>query len=108
MRQSQTRPDARHGTEELRAARDDQRRLFLAVFVFSALVNLLMLTGPLYMLQIYDRVLGSQSQETLVALTVLIVLLFAIMGVLDHVRGRVTARIGARFLDRLDRRVFSA
>jgi len=108
MRPPQTRPETRHGPEELRAARSEQRSLFLAVFVFSALVNLLMLTGPLYMLQIYDRVLGSQSHETLVALTILIVLLFAIMGVLDHVRGRVTSRIGARFLDRLDRRVHSA
>lgn len=98
----------RHGPDELRAVRAEQRSLFLAVFVFSALVNLLMLTGPLYMLQIYDRVLGSQSQETLVAMTVLMVMLFAMMGILDHVRSRITARIGARFVGKLDLRVFSA
>lgn len=98
----------RHGPDELRAVRAEQRSLFLAVFVFSALVNLLMLTGPLYMLQIYDRVLGSQSQETLVAMTVLMVMLFAMMGILDHVRSRITGRIGARFVGKLDLRVFSA
>ncbi|MDR5653038.1 type I secretion system permease/ATPase [Ruixingdingia sedimenti] len=96
------------GLAELRAARGENRRLFLAVFLFSALVNLLMLTGPLYMLQIYDRVLGSQSEETLVAISILVTALFLAMGILDHARSRITARIGARFQDRLDRRVFSA
>ena len=54
-----------------------------------------MLTGPLYMLQVYDRVLPSRSEETLLALTLLIAALFAFMGVLDYVRSRVAARIGA-------------
>jgi ATP-binding cassette subfamily C protein len=67
-----------------------------------------MLTGPLYMLQIYDRVLTSRSQETLVALTLLMTFLFLVMGVLDYVRGRVLAIAGAQFQDRLDRRVFEA
>jgi ATP-binding cassette subfamily C protein len=96
------------GRAELREARAENRRLFVAVMVFSALVNLLMLTGPIYMLQIYDRVLGSQSVETLVALSVIVVFLFLVMGMLDHARSRITARIGARFQERLDRRVFSA
>jgi len=100
--------ETRFGPSELRSARSEQRSLFFMVLIFSSLVNLLMLTGPLYMLQIYDRVLGSQSQETLVTLTVLIVLLFLLMGILDHARARVAARAGARFLDRLDKRVFSA
>lgn len=96
------------GASELRAARNEHRTLFWSVFVFSALVNILMLTGPIYMLQLYDRVLGSQSEPTLIALTALITFLFLAMGVLDHVRARIAARIGARFMDRLDRRVFSA
>jgi len=69
--------------------------LFWAVGIFSTVVNLLMLTSSLYMLQIYDRVIPSRSVETLIALTVLVASLFAIMGVLDYVRGRVAARIGA-------------
>jgi ATP-binding cassette, subfamily C, bacterial len=60
------------------------------------------------MLQVYDRVLGSGSEATLVALSVLVVFLFLMMGILDHVRGRIMARIGAKFQDRLDRRVFQA
>lgn len=101
-------PDTLRGRVELSEARRDNRRLFWAIFLFSALVNILMLTGPLYMLQIYDRVLGSQSEPTLVAITGLMLFLFAAMGVLDHARSRIAARIGARFMERLDRRVFSA
>ncbi|MEM1265208.1 MAG: type I secretion system permease/ATPase [Pseudomonadota bacterium] len=63
---------------------------------FSVLTNLLMLTGPLFMLQVYDRVLGSRSEETLVALTALVAALYFAYGILDYVRGRVVARIGAR------------
>lgn len=96
------------GEKELRAARADQNGLFLAAGFFSVLVNLLMLTGPLYMLQVYDRVLGSRSEATLIALSVLVTFLFIVMGILEYVRGRVLARIGARIQERLDRRVFSA
>jgi ATP-binding cassette subfamily C protein len=102
------RSDLARGLAELRAARRESMGPFLAVFLFSILVNALMLTGPLYMLQVYDRVLGSGSEATLVALSVLVVFLFLMMGILDHVRGRITARIGARFQDRLDLRVFEA
>ena len=96
------------GYAELRAARANHRSLFWAVGLFSVLVNLLMLTGPLYMLQVYDRVLGSRSEATLVALSVLVTFLFLAMGVLEHARARVMARIGAAIQDKLDRRVFAA
>ncbi|TDT73764.1 ATP-binding cassette subfamily C protein [Litoreibacter halocynthiae] len=96
------------GRAELTAARRESRPLFVAAFIFSIFVNLLMLTGPLYMLQVYDRVLGSRSEETLVALSILVVFLYAMMGILDYARGRILSRIGARFQDKLDRRVFSA
>jgi ATP-binding cassette, subfamily C, bacterial len=69
---------------------------------------MLMLTGPLYMLQVYDRVLGSRSEATLVALSILVIFLFLAMGLLDHARSRLLARIGARLQARLDRRVFEA
>ena len=82
--------------------------LFWSIGIFSTVVNLLMLTAPLYMLQIYDRVIPSRSEETLLGLTVLVTLLYLIMGMLDYVRGRVAARIGATVQDRLDARVFSA
>lgn len=67
-----------------------------------------MLTGPLYMLQVYDRVLGSGSEATLVALSLLVMGLFLAMGILEYARGKVMAIVGARFQERLDRRVFTA
>ena len=96
------------GREELSAARAEGRGLLAAVALFSVFVNLLMLTGPLFMLQVYDRVLGSRSEETLVALFVLVVFLFLMMGLLDLARGRVMARLAAGFQTRLDRRVFTS
>ncbi len=100
--------DRSRGLAELRAARNAARGLFAAVGIFSVFVNLLMLTGPLYMLQVYDRVLGSRSEETLIALSLLATFLFLSMGVLDHARSRIMSRIAARFQDGLDRRVFAA
>lgn len=96
------------GRDELRQVRKRSRSLYWTVGLFSAFANLLMLTGPLYMLQVYDRVLGSGSQETLVALSLLVVFAYSVMGVLDYTRGRIMARVGARFQDDLDRRVFDA
>ncbi|MGZ9809565.1 type I secretion system permease/ATPase [Pseudoroseicyclus sp. H15] len=96
------------GRAELRAARAESRPLYWAVGLFSFFVNLLMLTGPLYMLNVYDRVLGSRSLQTLLALTVIVAFLFLMMGILDAVRGRLMGRIAARFQARLDRRVFAA
>ena len=96
------------GREELISARRESRSLYWAVGIFSFFVNLLMLTGPLYMLNVYDRVLGSRSLETLLALSVLVAFLYGMMGILDYARGRVMGRVGARFQSRLDRRVFSA
>lgn len=101
-------PAVHHGLKELREARSIGGRLFLAVAVFSAVVNLLMLTGPLFMLQVYDRVLGSRSVETLTALFVLVVFLFLLMGIVDLIRTRVMQRIAARFQDQLEGRVFTA
>lgn len=67
-----------------------------------------MLAGPLYMLQVYDRVLGSRSEATLIALSLLVAFLYGMMGLLDYSRGRVMGRVGARFQAALDERVFNA
>ncbi|GGL56895.1 type I secretion system permease/ATPase [Wenxinia marina] len=99
---------AKLGAAELKAARRESRGLYVAVGLFSLLVNMLMLTGPLYMLNVYDRVLGSQSVETLIGLTILVAYLFGMMALLDVVRTRVMGRIAARFQARLDQRVFDA
>jgi ATP-binding cassette subfamily C protein len=99
---------AKRGAAELAAVRREGLPLYWAVAIFSFFVNMLMLTGPLYMLNVYDRVLGSRSVETLIALSVLVAFLYGLMGILDFVRGRVMGRLGARFQARLDRRVFAA
>ena len=96
------------GQAELADARRESRGLYWLVALFSFFVNLLMLTGPLYMLNVYDRVLSSRSFETLIALSVLVGFLYGMMGILDFVRGRIMGRVGARFQARLDRRVFGA
>ena len=96
------------GLTELRAARSQSEVLYWTVALFSLFANLLMLTGPMYMLQVYDRVLGSRSEETLIALSLLVVFLYSVMGILDYTRGRIMARVGAQFQASLDRRVFDA
>ena len=96
------------GAAEIRTALSESRRLFVSIGLFSAFVNLLMLTGPLFMLQVYDRVLTSRSEATLVALVGIVAFLFLMMGLLDHARARVLARAGARFQARLDPRVLGA
>lgn len=101
-------PDNRSGQTELRRSAGQGAGLLTAAFAFSIFVNVLMLTGPLFMLQVYDRVLGSRSEETLLALFGLVAFLYLMMGVLDYARGRVTGRVAARFQAALDRRVFDA
>ncbi|TKA96144.1 type I secretion system permease/ATPase, partial [Cereibacter changlensis] len=103
-----TRSTPLRGAEELRAANGSFRGLWAAVFLFSVVTNLLMLAAPLYMLQVYDRVLPARSVPTLVALSLLLALMFLGMGLLDHARGRLTARIGAGFQRALELRVFRA
>jgi ATP-binding cassette subfamily C protein len=101
-------PRKSQGVDELRSARRESAGLIGVTVIFSIFVNALMLTSPLYMLQVYDRVLGSGSEATLVALSVLVAGLFLVMGVLDYARAKVMLIVGARFQERLDRRVFAA
>lgn len=88
----------RRGNPIVRALRRS-RAAFVSVGIFSGLINVLALTGAVYMLQVYDRVLPSHSVPTLVGLTVLMCGLYASYGLLDFVRGRLMSRIGLR-LDR--------
>ncbi|MCP4185130.1 MAG: type I secretion system permease/ATPase [Hyphomicrobiales bacterium] len=69
---------------------------FASAGIFSCAVNILMLTGPLFMLQVYDRVLTSRSVPTLIALFALVVALYGFLGLFDFLRSRVLSRIGYR------------
>jgi len=84
------------------------RSLWAASLLFGAVSNLLVLTGPIFMLQVYDRVLTGRSAATLMVLFALVAFLFAMMAGVDTARAQVLARIGARARDGLEKRVFEA
>lgn len=75
------------------------RGVFLGIGAFSGAINLLALTGSIFMLQVYDRVLSSRHVGTLVALCIITMILFAIQGALDFIRARLLVRVG-RSVDR--------
>jgi len=91
---------------ELSAALSGARSAFIGVAVFTALLNVLFLTGSFFMLQIYDRVLPGRSVPTLVGLSVLAAALYGFQAVLDVARNRVLTRIANGFVEQLDRRVY--
>lgn len=80
----------------------------LAIALISGVVNLLALTSPLFMLQVYDRVLASGSVETLVGLAILAAAMFIIQAALDIIRARVLTRLGELFDNRLSERAHNA
>lgn len=105
----QTAPNrsAGHGARsELAEALAACRRAFIGIATFSGMSNVLMLTGSFFMLEVYDRVLPSRSVPTLVALCILALALFAAMGVLDVIRGRLLVRVGASLDESLSARVY--
>lgn len=90
------------------AALRRSRGLLIGVGLFSGVINVLALTGAIYMLQVYDRVLPSRSLPTLVALSMLMFALFFANGILDLVRTRIMTRIGLRVDEELREPVFDA
>jgi PrtD family type I secretion system ABC transporter len=82
------------------------RGAFVGVGVMSCIINLLYLTGSIFMLEIYDRVLPSRSVPTLVGLIILAGFLYIAQGVLDMIRGRILGRIGTALDETLNARVF--
>ena len=93
---------------EIRAALARCRTAIVSVGVFSGLINVLALTGSIYMLQLYDRVLPSHSVPTLIGLTIVMLILYVGFGVLDMMRTRIMSRIGLRIDRSLRERVFAA
>jgi ATP-binding cassette subfamily C protein len=97
---------SRKPTSELSAAVARYRHAFIGIGVFTAAINLLQLTGPLFMLEVYDRVLPGRSVPTLVAISVLALVMFAFQGLLDVVRSRVLVRIAGSVDQAMSSRVF--
>jgi ATP-binding cassette subfamily C exporter for protease/lipase len=93
---------------ELAAALYEFRREFLIVGLFSMVANVLMLAPTLYMLQLYDRVLMSRSELTLLVVSLITLFLFAVMALAEWSRSRLLVRAGVRFDAALSTRVFNA
>src|SRR6201994_5028445 len=97
-------PGVRHSElgEALRACRG----AFIGVGLMSCVINLLYLTGSIFMLEVYDRVLPSRSVPTLIGLVVIAAVLYMAQGVLDLIRGRILGRVGTALDESLNARVF--
>ena len=100
--------DLAHSSDEVVAALKGCRSTFGGIAVFSACISVLSLTGALYMLQISDRVLASRSISTLVFLSLLALGAYLLLGMLDALRCRMLARVGAKFSAQLMGRVYTA
>jgi len=84
------------------------RREFAVVALLSLVANLLMLSPTLYMLQIFDRVLTSHSELTLLMLSLIILLFFAVLALAEWIRSRLLVRAGVQFDEALNERIFRA
>jgi ATP-binding cassette subfamily C exporter for protease/lipase len=93
---------------EIDAALLSYRKIFASLALFSGVINLLMLAPSIYMMQIFDRVLTSRNETTLIMLSLIVLGLFMLSGMLDWVRGQVMIRMSVGFDDQLGVRVFSA
>jgi ATP-binding cassette subfamily C protein EexD len=91
---------------ELALAIHHCRDSFQSAAIFSLFINLLMLTPTIYMLQVYDRAVGSNSTSTLLMLTLLAVVLFATLGALEWVRSQILIRVSTRFDLLLNERLY--
>ncbi|CAM8672544.1 ArpD ABC-type protease/lipase transport system, ATPase and permease components [Comamonadaceae bacterium] len=94
--------------DELRHALRQLRTAFVTVAVFSGFLNLMMLAPSLYMMQVYDRVLGSRNETTLLVLTLLVVGAFLFMAALETIRAWVLVRVSARLDHLMGLRVLGA
>jgi len=90
--------------ESLKACKDG----FVSAGIFSLFINVLMLAPAIYMLQVYDRALGSRSVETLVMLTIILVVLFITLALLQMVRSAILVRVGNKIDQSMNQKIFSA
>lgn len=82
--------------------------IFKSVAVFTAVMNILMLVPSIYMLEVYDRVLTSRNEVTLLALSLLMIFLYIIYGMLEGVRGQAVIKVGEALDARLNTQIYTA
>lgn len=93
---------------ELRAALNSCRGALVGIGLFSGVSNALMLTGAIFMLQVYDRVLPSRSVPTLIGLAIIAAVLYAAQGVIDFIRSRLLVRVAAALDEDVGGRIYDA
>ena len=93
---------------EISLAISEFKGAFRTVGVFSAIINLMLLVPSLYMLQVYDRVLASRNETTLLMLTVMVLVAYLFMSALEFVRSFVLIRVGAQIDMKLNKRIYTA
>ncbi|CAI0979574.1 Type I secretion system ATP-binding protein PrsD [Serratia entomophila] len=96
------------GSNEISDVIRTRSKVFWTVGIFTAFINLLMLVPSVYMLQVYDRVLPSRNEITLLMLTLIMLAMYAMMSLLEYVRSMVVIRIGSQLDMRLNTRVYTA
>jgi len=94
-------------TTPLAAAYAKFRAIIFTTFVFSFAINCLLFVAPLYMLQIYDRVLGTRNETTLVMISLIALFLMVVYGLMEFVRSRMLVRAGMQFDEVLSASIFS-
>lgn len=93
---------------EITEALKEFKKTFRTVGIFSAVINILMLVPSIYMLEVYDRVLASRNDFTLIMLTVMVLALYALISLLEHIRTMVLVRVSGSLDAFLNNRVFTA
>lgn len=94
-------------TNEVRKALLACRGAFTVIMCFSLAINILALASPLYMMQVFDRVLASRSGDTLIMLTLITIFAIAVLHLIEAIRGQMLVRMGNWLDDRLGPTVFS-
>ena len=94
--------------DEIREALEANKQAYIAAAVFSLVLNVLMLSGPLYRMQVYDRVMVSQNELTLVAVSLIALALFGVIAVAEWGRSKILVSAGLRLDERLGTRIFNA
>src|SRR5579884_2782753 len=93
---------------ELNRALQNVRPAIVIAVVFSLFINLLALVSPLYMLQVYDRVLSSRNEMTLLFITLVAVFLYFIYGALESLRTQILVRAGIKFDTEVRGKIFTS
>lgn len=101
-------PNSKNSRNQLSTVWIKLGHVFLILGIFSFFINVLMLVPSIFMLQIYDRVLGSQNLTTLYMLVIIVLAMYILMAAIEWVRSRILVRTGARIEEELNEKIFTS